>query len=92
MLTMDEFGAMMDTLALQPKDEEAEAVAQLARLREQARVLMEQTKEAEAILAACQERRAAEERRRAEEVRGGRVEGPVSFARNALRGPPGDAG
>ena len=24
MLTMDEFGAMMDTLALQPKEEEAE--------------------------------------------------------------------
>jgi hypothetical protein len=52
-----------------PKEEEAEALAQVARLREEARVLAEQTKEAEAVLAACRERREAEERRRAEEAR-----------------------
>ena len=52
-----------------PKEEEAEALAQVARLREEARVLAEQTTEAEAVLAACRQRREAEERRRAEEAR-----------------------
>ena len=58
-----------------PADEEAEALAQVSRLRDQARDLAEQTQQAEAVLAAFRarreerQRREAEERRRREEAR-----------------------
>ena len=61
--------------ATAPADEEAEALAQVSRLRDQARDLAEQTQQAEAVLAAFRarreerQRREAEERRRREEAR-----------------------